>query len=182
MAAFDECAYYGTSNRQGQLSRGVVVIDAANPRRPVVATYLDARPMWDPWESLKVNVPRKLLGAVQADSGSGEQPGFAVYDVSDCRRPVLKSSVTLDVPVKGHAGEFAPDGRTYYGTHISVSTYAIDIDKPEAPMLLGNWPGQQGMGLPHDVSLNPAGDRLYTAQPGGLGRPGAESRPNRHRD
>jgi hypothetical protein len=134
--------------------------------------------MWDPWESLKVNVPRKLLAAIQADSGSGEQPGFAVYDITNCKSPVLKSSVVLDAPVKGHAGNFSPDGRTYYGTHINVSTYAIDIDKPEAPVLLGNWLGQQGSGLPHDVSLNGGGDRLYTAQPGGLSRPGAPSRPN----
>ena len=154
MAAFDNCAYYGTSNREGQRSRGVVVVDTSDPRRPVAATYLDARPMWDPWESLKVNVPRKLLAAIQADSGSGEQPGFAVYDISNCRAPVLKSSVNLNAPVKGHAGNFAPDGRTYYGTHISTSTYAIDIDNPEQPKLLGVWPGQNSIGLPHDVSLN----------------------------
>jgi len=178
MAAFDECAYYGTSNREGQLNKGVVVIDAANPSKPIATTYLDARAMWDPWESLKVNVPRKLLAAIQADRGNGEQPGFAVYDVSDCKRPVLKSSVVLDVPVKGHAGAFAQDGRTYYGTQINVSTYAISIDKPEAPVLLGNWLGQQGSGLPHDVSTNAAGDRLYTAQPGGLSRPGAPTRAN----
>jgi hypothetical protein len=144
----------------------------------MAATYLDARPMWDPWESLKVNVPRKLLAAVQADSGSGEQPGFAVYDISNCRAPVLKSSVNLSAPVKGHAGQFAPDGRTYYGTHIGSSTYAIDLDKPETPTLLGVWPGQNGVGLPHDVSLNSGGDRLYTAQPGGLARPGEPQRQN----
>jgi hypothetical protein len=178
MAAFDQCAYYGTSNREGQRSRGVVVVDASNPSRPVASTYLDARPMWDPWESLKVNAPRKLLAAVQGDSGSGEQPGFAVYDISDCRRPVLKSSVNLSAPVRGHAGHFAPDGRTYYGTHIGASTYAIDIDKPEAPILLGVWPGQSGVGLPHDVSLSARGDRLYTAQPGGLSRPGEGQRAN----
>lgn len=178
MAAFDQCAYYGTSNREGQISKGTVVIDAADPGRPFATTYLDARPMWDPWESLKVNVPRKLLAAVQGDRGSGEQPGFAVYDISNCRKPVLKSSVNLDAPVKGHAGQFAPDGRTYYGSHISTSTYAIDIDKPEQPALLGVWPGEEGVGLPHDLSLNAEGDRLYTAQPGGLSRPGAPSRPN----
>lgn len=178
MAAFDHCAYYGTSVREGLRSKGVVVIDAANPRRPVAATYLDARPMWDPWESLKVNVSRKLLAAVQADNGSGEQPGFAVYDISSCARPVLKSSVNLNSPVKGHAGNFAPDGRTYYGTHIGAGTYAIDIDNPATPTLLGLWPGQNGMGLPHDLSLNAGGDRLYTAQPGGLNRPGEPQRQN----
>jgi hypothetical protein len=37
--------------------------------------------------------------------------------------------------------------------------------------------GEEGIGLPHDLSLNAAGDRLYTAQPGGMARPGAP-RPN----
>jgi hypothetical protein len=144
----------------------------------VATTYLDARAMWDPWESLKVNPARKLLAAIQADNGNGEQPGFAVYDVSDCRKPVLKASIDLGVPLKGHAGNFAPDGRTYYGTEIRVSTYGIDIDNPAEPKLLGVWRGENGNGLPHDVSFNAAGDRLYTAQPGGLGRPGGEASQN----
>src|SRR4051812_43923371 len=89
MAAFDTCAYYGTANGAGQQRKGVVVIDASNPSKPVVSTYLDSRPMWDPWESLKVNVPRKLLAGVQADGGNGVDPGFAVYDISTCAKPVL---------------------------------------------------------------------------------------------
>jgi len=172
MASFDQCAYYGTAGREGQQNKGVVVVDASDPRRPVASTYLDARSMWDPWESLKVNVPRKLLAAVQADNGNGLQPGFAVYDISDCRRPILKSSVDLGAPVKGHAGNFAPDGRTYYGGQLAIGTYPIDIDNPSEPKLLGVWPGQGGVGVPHDLSLNAAGNRLYTAQPGGLRRPG----------
>jgi hypothetical protein len=170
MAAFDQCAYYATANREGQQHKGVVVVDVSDPRKPMVSAYLEARTMWDPWESLKVNVPRKLLAAVQSDGGSGKQPGFAVYDISDCRRPVLKSSVDLGAPVKGHAGHFAPDGRTYYGTYIGNSTYPIDIENPSQPKLLGVWPGQNGVGVPHDISLNAAGNRLYTAQPGGQNR------------
>jgi hypothetical protein len=168
LAAFDKCAYYGTSNGTDQVNKGVVVIDASDPTHPVAATYLDARAMLDPWESLKVNVTRKLLAAVQADSGNGVEPGFAVYDIADCAKPVLKSSVVLDAPVRGHAGAFAPDGRTYYGTQIRISTYPIDIDDPSAPRLLGVWTPQAGVGVPHDLSLNGEGNRLYTAQPGGL--------------
>ena len=175
MASFDECAYYGTARRDGIQNKGVVVVDVSNPRRPVATTYLDARAMWDPWESLKVNPRRKLLAAIQADNGNGEQPGFAIYDVSDCKKPVLKASVDLGVPLKGHAGNFAPDGRTYYGTEIRVSTYGINIEEPAAPKLIGVWRGENGNGLPHEVSFNAAGDRLYTAQPGGLGRPGTPS-------
>ena len=168
MAAFEHCAYYDTSNRPEQQHKGVVVVDVSDPRHPVASAYLDARSMWDPWESLKVNAPRKLLAAVQSDGGRGEQPGFAVYDISDCGHPVLKSSVDLGTAVRGHAGHFAPDGRTYYGGQFRVGTYPIDVDNLSQPKLLGVWPGQNGVGVPHDLSLNAAGDRLYrTAQAGG---------------
>jgi hypothetical protein len=168
MAAFDTCAYYATANGAGQQRKGVVVIDASNPRSPVASTYLDSRPMWDPWESLKVNVPRKLLAAVQADRGNGVDPGFAVYDISTCAKPVLKSAVVLPAAVRGHAGDFAPDGLTYYGSQIGVNIYPIDISNPSEPKLVHVWPGNEAqgrMGVAHDVALNDAGTILYSAQP-----------------
>lgn len=175
MAAFDTCAYYGTANGPGQQNKGVVVIDASNPARPIASTYLDSRPMWDPWESLKVNVPRKLLAAVQADRGNGVDPGFAVYDISVCARPVLKASVMLPSPVRGHAGNFAPDGLTYYGSQLGTSIYPIDLRNPAEPKLMQIWTGDEAqgrMGVAHDVGLNDAGTRLYSAQPSfGLGAP-----------
>lgn len=168
MAAFDTCAYYGTANGADQQRKGVVVIDASNPARPIASAYLDSRPMWDPWESLKVNVPRKLLAAVQADRGNGVDPGFAVYDISTCARPVLKASVQLPSPVKGHAGHFAPDGLTYYGSQLGTSIYPIDLRNPADPKLLQVWSGDEAqgrMGVAHDVALNEAGTTLYSAQP-----------------
>jgi hypothetical protein len=175
MAALDTCAYYGTANGTGQQQKGVVVIDASNPAKPFASTYLDARPMWDPWESLKVNVPRKLLAAVQADRGNGVEPGFAVYDVSVCARPVLKASVLLPAAVRGHAGNFAPDGLTYYGSQLGTSVYPIDVRDPSDPRLLHVWPGdpERGrMGVAHDVELDAAGTTLYSAQPSfGLATP-----------
>src|SRR6185436_19385573 len=122
------------------------------------ATYLDARSMWDPWESLKVNVPRKLLAAVQADGGNGKDPGFAVYDISVCAKPALKASVTLPAPVRGHAGNFAPDGMTYYGSHIGSSIYPIDLKNPSEPRLLDVWTGAADhSGLTHDLGVNTTG-------------------------
>jgi hypothetical protein len=168
MAAFDTCAYYGTANNATQQQKGVVVIDASNPKNPVASTYLDSRPMWDPWESLKVNVPRKLLAAVQADRGNGVDPGFAVYDISVCARPVLKAAVVLPAQVRGHAGDFAPDGMTYYGSQIGVNIYPIDLRNPAEPKLVSVWPGNEAlgkMGVAHDVALNDAGTHLYSAQP-----------------
>ncbi len=175
MAAFDTCAYYGTANGEGQQHKGVVVIDASNPSKPFASTYLDSRPMWDPWESLKVNVPRKLLAAVQADRGSGVDPGFAVYDISVCARPVLKAAVNLPSPVRGHAGHFAPDGLTYYGSHIGSSIYPIDLTNPAEPKLLDVWEGSpDNLGLTHDMGVSDDGTRLYSAQVGyGIGPPSA---------
>jgi hypothetical protein len=165
MAAFDTCAYYGTANGAGQQRKGVVVIDASNPSQPVVSTYLDSRPMWDPWESLKVNAQRKLLAGVQADGGAGVDPGFAVYDISTCAKPVLKAAVNLPSPVRGHAGNFAPDGMTYYGSHIGVSIYPIDLRNPAEPKLLDVWHGgADNSGLTHDMGVSENGARLYSAQ------------------
>ena len=175
MAAFDTCAYYGTANGADQQHKGVVVIDASNPAKPLASMYLDARPMWDTWESLKVNVPRKLLAAVQADRGNGVDPGFAIYDISACARPVLKASINLPVQVKGHAGNFSPDGLTYYGAELGASIYPIDIRNPAAPKLVHVWKGdetQGRMGVAHDLTLDEGGTTLYSAQPSlGLATP-----------
>ena len=73
-----------------------------------MTAYLDDPAMLDPHETLKTNVRRKLLAGAQNNG-----PGFAVYDVSDCRHPVLKASIELPGS-QGHMGNFAPDGLTYY--------------------------------------------------------------------
>jgi hypothetical protein len=46
----------------------VRAIDISDPTNPVTTAYLSTTSMLDPWESLKVNPARKLLGA---DKGSG---------------------------------------------------------------------------------------------------------------
>ena len=57
----DHCAYYDTDNNPRQERRGVVVIDASDPRRPRWTTSLDDPVMIDPHETLKYNDRRKLL-------------------------------------------------------------------------------------------------------------------------
>jgi hypothetical protein len=66
---FNDCAYYGTYNNPSKANAGVVVINAADPTKPQLAGYLAAKAMIDPWESLKVNTTRSLLGATTG-------PGF----------------------------------------------------------------------------------------------------------
>lgn len=179
MAWFGDCAYYGTNPSPDLQHPGTVVIDASDPRNPTASAYLDTPAMLDPHESLKVHRKRKLLAGVQ-EAG----PGFAVYDLSaDCRHPVLKSSFDLadsnaldpsqpPIRVQGHAGDFTPDGRTYYASQrfrgFGGIMPVVDISDPANPRQLLNWqfPGD---GRPHDPSFSEDGTRLYSPQPGQYG-------------
>jgi len=168
---FNDCAYFGTYDTPTKTHPGVPVVDASNPASPKVTTYLTARAMIDPWESLKVNVPRKLLGATKGPGFGASQATdrqFAFYDIStDCAHPTLLSDV--DVPGHtGHAGDFAPDGMTYYGTGAGGTGWtAMDISDPTKPKFLYHGPGsgQSGpAGDPnetHDISISTDGNRAY---------------------
>src|SRR3954470_13525650 len=96
------CAYHGTAHptfaSTSPLPRtnyGVRAIDITDPTKPVTTAYLNTTSMLDPWESLKVNERRQLLGAVNGANGGGPA-AIDIYDVSgDCRYPQLLSSVSL---------------------------------------------------------------------------------------
>src|SRR5262245_33188672 len=171
MTWFDKCAYYGTRNTAAQAHRGVAVIDATDMANPTASAYLNDAAMADPWESLKVNERRGLLGAVQGNGGNGTAAGFGLYDLSaDCRQPQLLAALQLEPSVtgfvRGHAGDFAPDGLTYYGTDRGRSViYPIDISDPKNPRLLAKWRAPDTVGFPHDLMVNEDGTRLYIAQP-----------------
>ena len=168
----DVCSYYSTANGTQQQHPGVAVIDVSNPTSPFATAYLSAPSFLQTWESLKLSQERKLLAAVESENGAGVNPGFAVYDVTDCRHPVLKASINLPAPVRGHAGAIAPDGRTYYGSYLAQSIYIIDISDPSNPTLMMNWKPPGGIGAPHDLSISKDGMRAYVMQIGsalGLG-------------
>jgi hypothetical protein len=159
-AWFDDCGYYDTANNPTELQHpGTVVIDASDPSNPQATAYLDSRAMIDPWESLKVNKKRKLLGATKGPGGPTDSQ-FAFYDISNCAHPKLLADV--DVPGHiGHAGDFAPDGGTYYGTWVRGRLTAMDISDPTQPKVLGITNH-----VLHDVSVSKDGTRLYGAQIG----------------
>ena len=160
---FNDCAYFGTYNNATKAHPGVPVVDASNPASPKIVRYLTARAMIDPWESLKVNEPRKLLGATKGPGFGASQATdrqFAFYDISaDCTNPLLLSDV--DVPGHtGHAGDFAPDGMTYYGTGAGGTGFtAMDIKDPTKPALL--WHGAGDINETHDISISTDGNRAY---------------------
>jgi hypothetical protein len=184
MAWFDDCAYYGTTIDPEKVHPGVVVVDASDPRNPQATAYLDTPAMLDPHEGLKVHQKRKLLAGPQEGG-----PGFAIYDLSaDCRHPVLKASIVMAGSgsdpfraVQGHAGDFTPDGMTYYSTQsfrgLRGIMPIIDVSDPSNPKHLLNWQFP-GHGRSHDAFFSKDGTRMYSAQPGQFGNTGSSIGPN----
>lgn len=162
MAWMDDCAYMGTANGEGQTQPGVVVIDASDPTAPVPTAHLDSLGMLDPWESLKVNERRQLLGAVDGAGGSGTST-IDLYDLSvDCRQPQFRASKLVGTK-DGHAGNFAPDGMTYYASGSGADEIrAIDIADPTDPTLIT----EDFPNYTHDLSISADGNRFYAAQTG----------------
>ena len=148
------CAYHGTSfSKTNRTHLGVPTIDVTDPRNPTPTGYLTTTSMLDPWESLKVNERRQLLGADNGHNGGGG-PEVDIYDVSqDCRFPQLldgtgqpdlsgnagtvkvgaaNGSAGLAHPVIGHEGAWAPDGMTYYGGDLRTKYTILGNATPQS--------------------------------------------------
>ncbi len=151
------CGYFGTANNSRQTSPGTVVVDGVATRQAKIVGHLDARSMLDVWESLKTNESRHLLAALEKAG-----PGFAVYDVSRCATPRLLAEIDLPDQL-GHAGNFAPDGRTYYAGNDNFTGFiAVDVSNPRAPRPVARWTGEPGFPAQlHDLSLSADGTRAY---------------------
>ena len=185
------CAYHGTSfSTTNRTHLGVPVLDVTDPRDPSPTGYLTTTSMLDPWESLKVNERRQLLGADNGHNGGGG-PEVDIYDISgDCRTPQLLATVAvgkadgstgLPHPVIGHEGSWAPDGLTYYGGDLrfaytvagsgakaSGQYYAVDTADPTHPALITSWTtGIAGSNV-HGMSISDDGKRGYFVSIGGL--------------
>jgi hypothetical protein len=80
-----KCGYYDSSSATaGRTMRGTAVIDTTSANSADATTFLTTAGMNDPWESLKVNERRQLLGAVNALNGNCG-PEHDQYDESgDC--------------------------------------------------------------------------------------------------
>jgi hypothetical protein len=167
-----KCNYYDTSSQTANRTQtGVVVIDATNPTAPRMSTSLTTTSMIDPWESLKTNERRQLLGGVNALNGNGG-PEIDLYDISgDCRFPQLLTGnqVGLDdgtgqfvAAVRGHEGNFAPDGLTYYGANLGAGyIYPIDVSNTTKPRMLTQY--FTAPGRVHGLAMSDDGNRAYLA-------------------
>src|ERR1700730_6005210 len=177
------CAYHGSASPALSLpgrnpaTYGVPVIDVTNPRKPITTGFLQTTSMLDPWESLKVNERRQLLGADNGQNGGGG-PEVDIYDLSqDCRFPQLLASVPVGTgtdgglvhKVIGHEGSWAPDGLTYYGGDLGEGQYyAVDTTDPRRPKLIAAWHVPVTGALSHGLSISEDGKRGYFASLGGL--------------
>ena len=170
-----KCNYYDTASFTANRSHlGVVTIDSTNAANPTPTAYLETTAMLDPWESLKVNERRQLLGGVNALNGNGG-PEIELYDISgDCRLPQLLGSISVGTgnntwapdefkaAVRGHEGNFAPDGLTYYAANLgSGYIYPIDITNPTRPKMLTQY--FTAPGRVHGLNISDDGNRAYVA-------------------
>jgi len=173
-AYYDVCAYYGTD--RAATGQGIKVIDASDPEHPQVSAHLTDTPAaLAPHETVHTNANSRLLVAGQTTGTN-----FAVYDISDCRHPVLKGSINMSSSSFHHMGEFAPDGRTFYASQnfmgVGGFVYIFDLSDPENPRALPAWQ-YLGDGRPHSLNLNwngflpgvPEGTLMFVGQPGEFG-------------
>lgn len=173
---YKHCAYNATSffGLGRKKSEGVQVIDASNPRKPVLSTNLTSPAMLtSTWESLKVNEARGLLAGVSVGPAFGGL-AFDIYDIkTDCARPTLLNSVsnedfTLPATTVNHEGQWSPDGNTYWSTGFAGGTItAIDVRDPANPSIAGFASSGQAT---HGFELSADGNRMYltTAFPAGV--------------
>jgi hypothetical protein len=155
-AWFEDCAYYGTTVREGRANPGTVVIDASQRSNPHPTAYLTEKPMLDPWESLKVNEQRQLLGADDGNDGGGGNL-VSIYDISgDCRQPVLLASAPMGEDTSGHEGNWMVDGNTYWSAN---GTYnAMDTSDPRKPEYIMSWTPPAGT---HGLAFSKDGMRGF---------------------
>ncbi len=172
LTAWKNCAYFDQAKNAAETNPGTVVLDVSDPTRPTATAFLSDVAMIDPWESLKVNPARQLLGGDQGTIGT-PGPGFSVYDISaDCTHPVHDSTVNITGSL-GHTGQWAPDGKTYYITTIaqtSASLVAVDTTDPTNPVGIDLYtPPPPLSPVFHDLEMSPDGKTLYEATIGGFG-------------
>ncbi len=117
------------------------------------------------WETLKVNVARKLLvgAGVPALTGAGL---LSVYDISDCAHPRLLNpgpgtNLSMPLPLTAHEGGFSPDGNTYWSSGVAPGLVtAVDLTDPAAPHII--WQGLPGLSM-HGFGFSADGNRMYLA-------------------
>lgn len=148
-----DCAYYEQWQVPPELpsalkNPGVVVVDVANPSKPTIVRYLQSPAMMHTDQSLVVNFKRKLLFAQNFDEFNRFGRTEDIYDISDCRNPVLKFSGIIPGWMS-HAADFSPDGTIMWGStgpvmrkqfpDLGDAIIALDIADPTHPHVIARW-------------------------------------------
>jgi hypothetical protein len=159
---FDDCAYYSTAPNPTMRHPGVAVLDVSDPRNPTAIEYLDSPAMLKAHESLEISLARKLLLASNMPST------FDIYDISNCRSPILKSSLNLPDGLVSHGGQFTADGLMFYGAKWDPSDpkiFALDTSDPSHPRRIAAWVPQENRKswITHGAVLNKEASRAYVA-------------------
>ncbi|WP_129645733.1 LVIVD repeat-containing protein [Peristeroidobacter agariperforans] len=164
--AFDSCAYFSTAPNPKMKHPGVAVLEVSDSRRPKASTYLASPAMLNAHESLEIAPQRRLLVAstVAADGVAT----FDVYDIAECRQPVLKSSTRFPEGIVSHAGRFSADGLTFYGARWEAGrplVFALDTSDPTRPRTIATWtpPPDKKDWMTHSAVIDRAGRRVYVA-------------------
>ncbi len=155
------CAYYDTSllgplnvvSLAAAPTQGTVVLDMADPAKPVETARLTGTAMLSPHESLNLSPERGLLAAELGTAGTA--PGvMSIYDVkTDCRHPTLLSEYAAG-PV-GHESGFSPDGRTFW-IGGGQGILAVDVTNPRNPFTIAT------INIPsHGINFSDDGNTLY---------------------
>jgi len=169
LARYKDCAYYsqrtvnyGVGGRQEKANPvltkpGTIVLDVSDPAHPKFARNINTPGMQDPWETLKVNVARGLLAAVNVMDGEGVS-FMGIYDIKeDCKNP--KKLFDGPVTVLNHEGNWAHDGMTYYSGGLQPGIVsAIDTSDPTNPHLITTFFAKYGI---HGMSTSLDGNRLF---------------------
>jgi hypothetical protein len=168
LAITDKCAYVEQWQVPPLLpvleNPGVVVIDASDSAKPKIAKYLQTPAMIDANESLLIDQGRKLLIAQNNDKLLTVGHTTDIYDLSDCRNPVLKFSGVIP-GFYLHAGKFSPDGKIVWGPAGPDYTdiiSALDVSDPSNPTVIATWKtDDKNLTRFHSLTLSDDGNTLY---------------------
>lgn len=166
---FDHCAYFSILPSSQTQHPGVAVVDLADVRHPTAVAYLGSPAMLDSQESVAVSCTSKLL--IASKMSMTDPVPIDLYDLAtDCRHPVLRSSVSF-AHLYSHAGQFTADGGTYYGAKWRLdpkesppsAVFALDVRDRTTPRLIGSWNPPEDNWLTHEVVVTTPKEREPTS-------------------
>jgi LVIVD repeat-containing protein len=170
MAWAGHCAYVAGSGEgtvSGVGGSGVAVVDVSDPRHPKHVRTLKGPGSDATLETIHAMVTKDRAVLVAGryglqPFGDGRPAPMDIYDVRDCARPKLMS--TLDWPSNTHNLTITADGKRVFST---LPLQAADISNLRSPRYLGNLDDQISTptapfkNISHEAWIRPDGKRLY---------------------